>query len=293
MWAITARQHGVITWQQLIDLGYSMKAIRHRIASGRLHPITRGVYAVGRPQVGRHGLWMANVLSLGPAALLSHGSGAALLGIAGYERRVIEISVPAHIVRRRPGVIVRRRRNLSVEDRTTHHCIPVTDPAATLIDLAASLPRNELEAAINEADQLGLISPASLRAAAETRPDRPGSAALRKTLDIRTFVLTDSELERLLVPIARRAGLPKPATDRYVNGFKVDFFFSELGIVVEADGGRYHHTPSQRHRDTLRDQTHAKAGLIPLRFTHGQIAYHPSHVHDTLAAVAARRRPSA
>jgi very-short-patch-repair endonuclease len=32
---------------------------------------------------------------------------------------------------------------------------------------------------------------------------------------------------------------------RDVNGFKVDFFWPELGLVVETDGWRYHRTPGR------------------------------------------------
>ena len=52
--------------------GLTPKAIHHRIEIGRLHPLWRGVYAVGRPEVSREGRWMAAVLSCGPRALLSH-----------------------------------------------------------------------------------------------------------------------------------------------------------------------------------------------------------------------------
>jgi len=34
--------------------------------------------------------------------------------------------------------------------------------------------------------------------------------------------LTDSELERRFLPIARRAGLPKPTTGARVNGYKAE-----------------------------------------------------------------------
>src|SRR5680860_1231887 len=47
-WALVRRQHGVISRGQLIDFGLSVDAIRHRLASGRLHRVHRGVYAVGR-----------------------------------------------------------------------------------------------------------------------------------------------------------------------------------------------------------------------------------------------------
>lgn len=103
-------------------------------------------------------------------------------------------------------------------------------------------------------------------------------------------MLTESELERLFLPIARRAGLSPPEASAIVNGFKVDFFWSELGLVVETDGLRYHRTPAQQARDRLRDQAHIAAGLTPLRFTHAQVRFEPKHVQGTLAKVARRLR---
>jgi very-short-patch-repair endonuclease len=78
-----------------------------------------------------------------------------------------------------------------------------------------------------------------------------------------------------------------------VNSFRVDFFWPELGLVVETDGLRYHRTPAQQARDRLRDQIHAAAGLTPLRFTHAQVAHEAGHVREVLAAVASRLAPTA
>jgi very-short-patch-repair endonuclease len=89
-------------------------------------------------------------------------------------------------------------------------------------------------------------------------------------------------------PIARAAGLPEPLTQAYVNGYRVDFYWPDLRLVVEADSLRFHRTPAQQRRDTERDQAHAMAGLIPLRFTHSQIAYEPRYVRKVLEAVRAR-----
>ena len=66
---------------------------------------------------------------------------------------------------------------------------------------------------------------------------------LRELLDRSNFSLTDSELERRFLPLAHSAGLPPPQTRRRVNGFRVDFFWPELGLVVETDGLTYHRTP--------------------------------------------------
>ena len=118
------------------------------------------------------------------------------------------------------------------------------------------------------------------------RAGEPGVGHLSGILDRRTFRLTREELERRFLPLARRAGLPVPLTGRWVNGFEVDFFWPELGFVVETDGLRYHRTPAEQARDRLRDQTHTAAGFVNLRFTHEQVRYEPEHVLAMLTATA-------
>jgi len=234
---------------------------------------------------------MAAVLAGGPEAVLSHDSAAALWEIRKARRGDIEISVPARMRSERPGLVVHRRKDLSVDDLTTRHGIPVTTPACTLIDIAARLDRRDLEAAMNEADKHDLLAPSSLQLTFARAPRRPGVSRMRAVLEEWTFTLTDSELERRFLPLARAAGLAVPKTQRSVNGFRVDFFWPDLGLVVETDGGRFHRTPAQQTRDRVRDQTHAAAGLTPLRFTHAQVVFHADHVRATLAAVGRRLAP--
>lgn len=285
----------IARWQ-LVELGFSAAAIRHRIETGRLHPLYRGVYAVGRPEVSRHGRWMAAVLRCGPSAVLSHRSAAVLWGIRRELRtgngppQVVEISVSVAVARNPPRIRVHRRSNLTEADVTTHHGIPVTTPASTLVDLASDLPRSGLEAAINEADKLDLIDPETLRVSLEAMPRRSGLGGLRRILDRHTFTLTDSALERLFLPLVRKAGLPPPLTQQRVNGYRVDFFWPELGLVVETDGLRYHRTPAQQTADHRRDHAHAAAGLERLRFSRAQVRYEPDHVLATLTRVSNRLR---
>jgi hypothetical protein len=211
-----------------------------------------------------------------------------LWGIRSYTRELV-VSVLAGFRPRNPGIRVHRRAQI---DATTHHGIPVTTPTATLIDLAANLPRAEVEQALNEADLKGLINLQILREELDRTPRRPGLAKLKTTIDRHTFTFTRSELERCFLPVARRAGLPQPLTRVYVNGYEVDFFFPDRGLVIETDGGAFHRTPAQQAADRRRDQTHTAAGLTPLRFTHGQIRYEPSYVRDTVRTVARRLAPA-
>jgi len=136
-------------------------------------------------------------------------------------------------------------------------------------------------------DRVGhLTHPPQLREALRARAGDRGVAKLRHILDRRTFRLAKEELERRFLLLAAKAGLPIPLIGQFVNEFEVDFYWPDLGLVVETDGLRYHRTPAEQARDRLRDQTHTAAGLTPLRFTHEQVRYEPDHVLSVLATTA-------
>jgi very-short-patch-repair endonuclease len=288
VWALVRRQHGVVSRRQLLALGYSRKAIEHRIAKQELHVVWRGVYAVGRPELTRRGELMAAALACGRGAVLSHDTAAELWEIRPARKGVIHVSVRDTSARRLPGVRVHRRPTLEDADMTRCHRIPVTTPVRTLIDIAAQLRAEALETAINEGNKRELFDPQELRAEVDKRGGLRGVGRLRTVLDRRTLVVTDSVLERWFLPLSERAGLPQPQTQAWVNGVRVDFYYAEIGLVVETDGLRYHRTPAQQARDRIRDQAHTAAGLTTLRFTHDQVRHDPSYVCSTLASVAAR-----
>ena len=279
----------MVSREQLLALGWSRNEIGHRLRSGRLHPLHRGVYAVGRPLVDRKGRWWAAVLAAGDDAALSHGTGGALYGIRTEPAGPIHVSIPLPSRRSRDGISLHPRKLLPHE-LTTHDGVPVVSIAVVLVDAAAELRRGPLEASINEADIRGLITVPTLRREVDRMPSRPGRRNLRETIDRRTFRFTRSDLERAFIPLALKAGLSRPETRIEVNGYEVDFFWADLGLVVETDGGAFHRTPAQQTADRRRDQAHTAAGLTPLRFTHSQIRYEPGYVRAILAAVAMRLR---
>lgn len=316
---LAQRQHGAIALRQLRDLGFSSAQIRSKIEGGRLHPVMRGVYAVGRPELSARGSWMAAVLACGATAHLSHMTAAALWGLSiettprktgtgsplwevesgapigrvgGFARGPIHVTVRAASGLRRPGIHVHRRPALSRRDFAVCDGIPVTTVVRTLLDLATTLSVSQIERAMNEADKLGLVSPETLRSSLEHYGGQPGVGRLRQLLDTRTFRLTDSELERRFLALVGNAGLPMPTTGQHVSGFKVDFYWAELSLVVETDGLTYHRTPAQQARDRVRDQAHTAAGLTQLRFTHAQVRFEAEQVAKTLQAVVRRLESS-
>ena len=233
---------------------------------------------------------MAAVLMGGEGACLSHRSAGALWKIVDDQPGPISISVRRHSDLRRPGLRIRVRCRLLRNNVVISEGIPVTAPAQTLLDMATELAPSQLERAVNEADKRDLIDPEALRDALSAFAGQPGVTALRTLLDRQTFRLSDTELEVLFRPIAAQAGLPTPLTKEMVNSFEVDFYWPDLGLVIETDGWRYHRTASAQTRDALRDQTHTASGLTPLRFSHYQVKYEPRHVRDILRRTATNIR---
>jgi hypothetical protein len=124
-------------------------------------------------------------------------------------------------------------------------------------------------------------------------PQRPGLLIHRRA-DLAGWTLDriDPEALRKEIGLVPRAGLGLPLTQQSVSGHRVDFFWPDLGLVVETDGLTYHRTPSQQAKDRERDQAHLAAGLTPLRFTHHQIAHDADHVVAVLRSTASRLRDS-
>ncbi|HET9591679.1 MAG TPA: type IV toxin-antitoxin system AbiEi family antitoxin domain-containing protein [Solirubrobacterales bacterium] len=288
-WELAARQHGIVTRRQLLALGFGRRSIEHRLARGRLFQVSLGVYAVGWPALNQKRRWMAAALAGGEDAALSHRSAAALWEI-GDESGWIAVSVRRRCELRRPGVRFHGRPSLAADDLVLRDEIPVTSPAQTLVDLGTELDAVALERAVNDADKRDLIDPEALREDLPRFGGYPGVRPLRHLLDKLFFRLSDSDLEIYFRRIVKAASLSMPLTKQRVNKFEVDFFWPDLGLVVETDGLRYHRTPSAQLRDARRDRAHVMAGMTPLRFTHYEVRYEPHRVREALVNTMAMLR---
>jgi hypothetical protein len=194
----------------------------------------------------------------------------------------IDVSVRRDCELRRPGIRFHGRPSLSATEILLRDDIPVTAPVQTLVDLATELEPIPLERAVNDADKRGLVDPETLREELGRYRGQAGICPLRRLLDKLFFQLSDSDLEIYFRRIVGPAKLPMPLSKQRVNNFEVDFFWPDLGLVVETDGLRYHRTPSAQTRDARRDRAHVMAGMTPLRFTHWEVRYEPARVRAAL-----------
>jgi very-short-patch-repair endonuclease len=275
MAALATRQHGVVARAQLARLGLGRHFIARDLERGRLHRVHRGVYAVGHRALTRYGHWMAAVLACGEDAALSHRSAAALWGIRDTSRS--ETDVTASRERRRPGIQLRIAR-LAPDETTTHHGIPVTTPARTLLDLAALLDEHRLARAAERAEALRLTSPTSLATLVARYPGRPGTPALRRLIELDRIQATTSrsKLERRFLSLLEAESLPRPLVNEEIHldettKVEPDFTWRGHRLIVELDGYETHATRAAFERDRARDRALHAQGWRVLRITWRQL----------------------
>jgi hypothetical protein len=279
-------QHGVVARWQLTELGLRPSAIDRRIRAGRLRPLHRGVYAVGHRQLRTEAFWLAAALACGPGAVLSHATAAALWGLRPSSATRIDIT--ARRRRGRPGIRIHRAQ-CHAREATIHRAIPVTTPARTLLDLAATTPRRALERALDEAEQLRLFDLTALRSTIEAHRGRPGAPILEAVLEHHTAgtTLTRSELEEQFLRLCDDHDIARPLTNVRLEGLEVDFHWPELRLVVEVDGYAFHHTRRAFERDRARDALLTAAHIDVMRFSHRQVTTQPHAIAHALAAKSA------
>ncbi len=273
---LAARQHGVVTRQQLGAAGMRRGAIAHRLREGRLHRLHRGVYLVGHPVRPPLAIETAALLACGKGAVLSHHPAGRLLAVLPPEGTEIDVTVAARDPGPLKGVRIHRARRLDPRDLTRRQGLPITAPARTLLDLAEVLAGLQLERALEEALRRRVVSDKQLRALLARSPGRHGVAVLGALLDRREGpALTRSEAEARLLALVREARLPPAELNVHVGRFEVDFLWRDAGLVVEVDGYAYHSGPAAFERDRLRDAELQSLGLAVLRVNWRQIVDEP------------------
>jgi very-short-patch-repair endonuclease len=290
---LAARQSGVVSRSQLIELGVAQGAIEARVRAGRLHVVHRGMYAVGHPRLEADGKRWAAVLALGPGAAVSHATAAAVWDIRATASPVVHVIVPGRGGRkRRAGICVHRPSASHADEITTLDGLPITTPARTLLDLAAAgLRGRALEAALDRAELLRIIDFAEVERLLRRAPTRRGARTWRATLAryVAGTVDTRSRLEDLIVELCDREGIDRPRVNARVEGRERDFFWPRAGLVVEADSYTWHRSPSALDDDRERDAELLLAGYRSLRFTWEQVTRRRSYVVRTLLAALGAR----
>jgi hypothetical protein len=293
-WAeLLERQRGVVTRSQAAAHGMDHSRVWRQLTSGRWTALHRGVYATFTGEPSRDAVLWAALLRAGPGAVLSHHTAAELLGLADGRRAPVDLTVP---VGRHPeairGVRVHRSGRVPAAAHPTQ-LPPRTRVEETVIDLAqAAASLDEAYVWIGRAIGRRLTTAARLRAALGDRPRASRRDALlaavaevgsgAHSLLERRYV-RDVELAHGLPPARRQARTSLGALSRYI-----DQLYEEAKLAVELDG-QVAHPVERRWADIRRDNAHAAAGILTLRYSWSDVTGEPCLVARQVADVLTQR----
>ena len=214
---------------------------------------------------------MAAVLACGPGAALLRAQRGGLRWTCSPTRARRSTSSPDRKLGRRPGIHPHRARSLDARDTTAVHGIPTTTVPRTALDLAATEPRRRVERLLAQADRLQLYDQRALHATIDRNNGHAGTGVLA-ALIAAVPVLTRSDLEAMLLALARAARIADPIGDHPIHlprtgPITVDFYFPSARVIVEADSWKHHRSRASFEADRLRDLELASLGYRSVRIT--------------------------
>ena len=268
---IAARQHALVTWDQLIALGLSRAAISRRAARGALHRRHPRVYVVGQPALSREGEWLAAALAADGA--ISGLSAATLHEVSRFREPAITVTTTRRV--RLEGVRVHTVRRLDPRELTTHRRIPVTTFHRMFVDLADVLTPHQVANVIHEAAFRGRYVEAAVRDALGRANGRHRLHVLERAMELHRAgsAGTRSGAEDAFLALVT----PEPSVNLGLVGFEVDFHWPQLRLAVEIDGGG-HARKATKDDDDRRDRALRAAGYTVLRFSDEDVYRRPRAV---------------
>jgi predicted transcriptional regulator of viral defense system len=175
-------QHGYFTTSQARERGISSQLLSHYVRRNRFERVRRGLYRLpGFPRPEDDEMrekWMAVGVE---KAILSHQSALALLDLSDVIPNAVHLLLGRRYrgVRRPTGVVIHTRPDEEEVDTVWREGLPLTAPARTLIDVASELQPEQLEMALRQALEGGLVTRRSLLARADRRGGRATDLARR------------------------------------------------------------------------------------------------------------------
>jgi Protein of unknown function (DUF559) len=239
---------------------------------------------------------MAAVVACGPDAVLSHRSAAYLWGLVEDWDEPIDVTAPNRRGRSPDGVAAHRDRSLQPIDKTTHHGVPCTTVARTILDFAAVEPEWKVRKAVAQAEVLQILDQSKLRALLKRSRRRRGVARLRLILDSihPQTKRTRSELERLFLEMCAKRDIAEPEVNVWLlaadgRRYQADFLWRDQKLIVEADSRRFHDTDSAFVDDRKRQQQLELAGWRVTRCTWEEVEQEPRRLALTVRGLIARQ----
>jgi very-short-patch-repair endonuclease len=232
---------------------------------------------------------LAAVLACGEGALLSHSSAAWLWGLIPAWSEVVHVTAMGPL-RQRTALSAHSAARLLDTDRATFEGIPVTAVPRTLLDLAAIRPHS-LARAVQRAERLDKLDLAALDALLGRNRGARGAERLRNALvPYRDPAFTRSGLERRFLQLVKEAGLSRPSSNLFIEGYELDVYWPVERFAVELDTYEFHGGRRAFEDDRVRHESLKLAGIEMIRITGARLEREPAAVMRRLQKLLAMRR---
>ena len=160
-------QGGYFTAAQAREIGYSYQAQHYHVQRGNWDRVDRGLFRLFAWPAGLHDDLIRWTLWAGGRAVVSHQSALDVHGIGEFNPARVHLTVPKGFSKSAIGVVL----HTAALDRSDIHereGFRVTRPVRSLVDVAsAGVDGDQLDRAIEEARDRGLLTPRRLRERAE------------------------------------------------------------------------------------------------------------------------------
>lgn len=167
--------------------------------------------------------------------------------------------------------------------------IPATSVARMLLDLAATLPFDQLERMVERAEEQGLFDLRPVEELLARTVGHHGHGRLRRAIALyKPASFTRSSLEKRFLALVIEAGLPQPRTNFVEHGFELDCYWPEFRFAVELDLFETHGTRAAFERDRKRQEDLLLAGVTMTRVTGPRLEREPKQVIERVARLLAR-----
>jgi very-short-patch-repair endonuclease len=281
---IAERQYGALSRDQLLGAHLTDDQIEWRIRTGRLEVIHPNVYrVVGSVRSARQRAAGA-LLWLGAHSHLADATSGAILRFDGVRTRDVHVLVPPECRRGRgTSKVIIHRSPLAPSDRRVVDGLRCTSAARTLVDLAASLSEDALEAAFESARRMGLATPTTVRRVVDSLGVRAGKRNIERVLGAAEARPKESRLEVLLARLLRGSALPPSVAQFPLLSFRLDRAWPERRFAVEADGFQYHGRFLLWKRDRQRVAAIEAAGWRIMHVTWDDVTRRRAQTLDRIA----------
>jgi hypothetical protein len=272
----------MVSHGQLLEIGLGRGAIKYWLASGRLHPKYRGVYALGHSVVTPKGRLWGALLACGPGSVISHRDAAAMWNVRRTSRLPVDVTIPGRRPRPGKGITPHHVRHLDPLDVTEIDGIPVTTLARVFLDLAEILPQRQVARAMEEAERQNLIDLNAIHQTLERNPGRRGQKPLLAILsDAVIEPWTRSDLEAAFLQLCKDHGIPKPIVNAKIGDYVADMLWPEHKLIVELDSRAFHLNPTSFETDRIKDADLQLEHRV-IRVTDYRLQRHPEKVAATV-----------